>query len=319
MPKKQNPHTSPKIPPALPPQPSKSIAGQKPTKVLAKFNVPYNVRKIGGKGPFIQGYECMATWDVIIDDDRLLEFMELEDKIGNVHTLYHGTPTRNIADIVSEGLHPGHQGCMFGSGVYLAHPPKAILYARDRGFRKSMPDNPVFYMLKVRVVLGKVKDCNTSEKWSLKKLQEIGCHSVAGFAGITMGRFGALRGSEWVVYSPSQVLVEKIYEYQPTEEYVDNYKYTPSTSGTCGLMYPSKKAIDPQMKGMSAFKDLVAKEPCSKTAHRQLQIHNGSVWVCNECIEKHRLKIGSHIEVADPRHWSGRGPPIKARIEAIKK
>lgn len=326
MKKSKRPFNSPKIPLAEPPKPIKESANPLyPKKVLAEFRgygVPYNLRKEPsvGDAPKIAGFKCMASWRVIHSDEKLLEFMELEDAMGNVHTLYHGTPASNIMAIAEEGLRPGSSSGMFGSGIYMGEPAKAFAYTRFNSFnlRRRVPNQNAAYMLRVQAVLGKVKECDHSEKWSLKRLQAEGFDSVAGYAGRTMGRYGTLRGSEWIVYSPTQVLVERIFEYQPTTD-MDPYAYTPPSSGSCGILYPKPPAVlEAEAKGMSAFKDLISKKPCGKEAYRQVQVESTYVWVCNGCIENLRLKIGSWIEIFRPGYRT-ENTPVKLRIKSIKR
>jgi len=106
---------------------------------------------------------------------------------------------------------------------------------------------------------------------------------------------------QWVVYSPSQVLVEKIFEYQEIET-----KPEPIVTGCCGLMLPAPREFQ---KGMSSFKDLIPHKACGKTAYRQVQTTTGknsyNVWICNDCLDRFRIKIGSAIAIGNPISYRG--------------
>jgi hypothetical protein len=285
--------------------------------ILAEFKgygVPYNLVKAEKSGaPSVPGYRCMAAWEVKHTDEKLMEFMETEDRLGNVHTLYHGTPTKNITAIAAEGLRPGGHYCMFGAGIYLGSPSKAIGYAGGT-INKWRRDGGASYLLRVRVILGNVKECKSASKHNLKGLQEEGFDSVAGVMGWTSSWGGTLRGHEWVVYSPQQVLVERVYEYQATEESKDPYH---PQQGLCAIAVNAPKKVPFDGKGMSAFQDLLVKKPCGKIAYLQVQIPQGQVWICNECLERLRLKVGSHIEIIITSYF-GSKPPKKVRIQGIK-
>jgi len=316
--KHQNPFPKQRLVPRDPPKPISVGATITPKAILAEFKgygVPYNIKKCSTSGaPAIQGFTCMAAWEVVHSDEKILEFWDVEDKLGNAHTLYHGTPTNNITTIAENGLRPGSGSCMFGAGIYMGGPGKAFGYTcPSYRSRHSMSLGTARYMLRVRAALGNVKECTHAEKWSLGRLQDNGFDSVAGVRGLTLGRYGALRGDEWVVYSPSQVLVERIFEYQATSE--DPYDRTLPTSGACGIVI-EKKTGDLGV-GMSAFKDLLTKKACGNTAYTQVLTSCSGVspWICNHCIERLKLKIGSRIEVA--LSYGGRGSKV-VRIQKIR-
>ena len=319
MKRPKRPFPSSKIPPADPlrSKPPKREPVEAPKTILAEFRnwgVPFNIQKCETAGaPNLMGYKCMAAWKVLHTDEALLEFMELEDKLGNVHTLYHGTPAENIASIVNNGLQPGYGG-MFGGGIYMGGPGKAFGYTQHKWRTARGTQQRAYYLLKVRAILGKVKECRECwHKGNLKDLRKEGFDSVAGIRGWTHSWGGTLRGDEFVVYSPSQVMVENIFEYQALEKELEQK----TSSGICEILYPAPSPFGG--KGMSAFRDLSVKAPCGKVAYRSVQLNNGiSAWVCNDCIAKHRLKIGSWIEVQNNLYWRGKGPSVRVRITGIR-
>lgn len=318
--KQKNTFSSKRILPVEPKKETKPVVtALNPKTVLAEFKNygdPFNLVKTEKTdAPAILNFKCMAAWVVQHGDQELLDFMALEDELGNVKTLYHGTPTRNIASIAKQGLVPGGNYAMFGSGVYAGSAQKAWGYS-VRGNSRNYGNLGATYLLKVRIILGKVKECQAPHKWTLKTLREAGFDSVAGLRGITQSWGGTLNMSEWVVYSSSQVLVEKIFEYQPTKEIEDPYLKARSLSGPCCVAVNNPRKDD--RKGMTAFQNLIVKKPCEKTGHTQIQFSNGYCWVCNECIERLRLKVGSRVEIVEKSWRSGCQPPKTIRITGVK-
>ena len=318
--KQKNTFSSKRILPFEPKKEIKPVAAfLNPKTVLAEFKRygdPFNLVKTDKTdAPAIKDFKCTAAWAVQHEEAELMAFMDLEDKLGNVKILYHGTPTRNIASIAKEGLRPGHAYGLFGAGIYVAQPIKSFGFTRFSGYHRIGEEPGAAYLLRVRIILGKVKECQTSHKWTLKTLQEAGFDSVAGIRGWTASWGGTLNNSEWVVYSPSQVLVEKIFEFQPTKEIEDPYTKR-SLSGECCVAVDNK--LIPDMKGMAAFKDLIIKKPCNKTGHTQIHWSNGYGWVCNGCIERLKLKIGSRVEIVEKSWRAGCRPPKIVRITKVK-
>ena len=191
---------------------------------------------------------------------------------------------------------------MFGAGIYLGPPDKAISYTGHSWTRsRSAGDLKAAYILQVKAVLGKVLECDRSRKYSLGVLRQEGFDSVAGVAGRTAswGR-STLRHSENVVYSPDQVLALKVFEYQlSVESYKDLYK---PTSGLCDVVYKANVHIPP---GQKAFADVLSMKNCDAIATTLLKTDdNCTVWVCDSCIQKYKLKAGSRLQVKTTR-WKG--------------
>lgn len=299
--KRKNPHPSKRIHLGEPPSSAKPPDTTK-LRVLATFNrytpTRLNIRAGRKKGaPKFQDYTCTAAWNVITPNERLNLFTEVADKLGNTQELYHGTPESNIAQIVKKGLHTGQKSCLFGSGVYLGSPAKAFSYTGC---------HEVAYLLKVRAVLGQVKECSQSDhNITLSKLQTEGYNSVAGVAGVTSSWAGTLRHNENVVYSPDQVVVTKIYEYQRIET-------PPPQKGTCALVVDRKR---PLRRKERAFADILNQSVCGNTAYVQVLTERGEFWVCNHCLKKGKIKTGSKIKVHS-NHWRQTGNWV-VRIKGI--
>lgn len=286
---------------------SNVVPGLKPLAEFRQRDFPLTLSACSKTlGPRISGYVCVAGWEVQNLAVKVQRFKEVASSVGKVMQLYHGTAATNIADITRQGLQPGNSHCMFGSGIYMGPPIKAIGYRTVRN-GKHYKSQDRRYILQVRAALGKIKECREAEKWSLSRLQEAGCHSVAGVAGITASWAGTLRYSENVVYSPDQVIVDRIFEYH---QLVTDYGETKQTSSTCNLMIRDLHAAVPP--GQKAFADVLQTKECCKPAAVQIRTTEGLCWVCNHCIAKNRLKVGSKITVRQKYRW--RSETITARI-----
>lgn len=280
---------SKRITPVLkPPPPTRVPAG--PLVPLAEFGAtPRFVLSPGNKddAPRVSGFRAVAAWDIQHSETVRARFAEVSTLLGNVRTLFHGTSARNIQDIAKEGLRPGRKSCMFGSGIYMGEINKAFNYAGGMHAR---------YVIKVQTALGKVLEAEKAQKYNRGALTRLGFDSVAGIAGRTASWGGTLSLSEWVAYSPEQVLALKVYEYQavhPTTLMV--------TSGTCVVLV--EKNV-PLPKGSSSFRDILRKQPCARQSYTRLTTDGGDVWVCASCVGEFRLKIGSKIEVKDTSYRS---------------
>lgn len=239
--------------------------------------------------PKIAGYTCSGAWHVATPQVDQEHFNKVAAEIGNVAILYHGTPAKNIARIAEEGLQPGRKTCMFGSGIYSGPIEKAMGYTGWSGAR---------YVFRVRVVLGKVHTPTAAKSFNLKALREAGFDSVAGTAGYTASWAGTLRYSENVVYSPDQIIAEKVFEYQPTQRLEE---VTKPKTGLCVLMRaPSTVPLPP---GSRAFRDILSKVPCGKTAANQLKTTFGDIWACSDCLQRLRVKVGSKVEIKTRKEW----------------
>jgi hypothetical protein len=255
-------------------------------------------------GPKIAGHVCVGGWEVQNRSGKLQRFQEVAQHLGNVKVLYHGTMAVHITAIAKKGLQPGRSSCMFGSGIYMGPPDKAIGYC-DEAWQQSRK-----YVLQVRAVLGKVRECERAEKWYLGKLQAEGFHSVAGVAGKTASWVGTLRHSENVVYSPDQVLVERIFEYYPL---VDRLGTVIPNKGGCDIVRRDLNTFVPA--GQKAFAEVLQTGKCCRIAAVQVKTEQGSFWICNLCIQKGRLKIGSRITVAK-RYWNSTRT-VETRIQDV--
>jgi hypothetical protein len=288
---------SKKITPAPKPPPlfKVSVASLVP---LAEFgSVQRFILKPSNKNdaPRVMGYHCVAAWSIQHSPESQEKFALVCASVGNVVDLFHGTATQNIKDIAKEGLRPGRKTCMFGRGIYLGDINKAFGFARGSNAR---------YVVKVRAALGKVCEAEKSHRYTQGWLNQHGFDSVAGVAGKTLSWGGKLFHTENVVYSPDQVLALKVYEYQQTLE------TGVIRQGSCDVMVDKKNT--PLPPGSTAFRDILTRGVCGKMSYTRLSTDDGgSVWVCEGCIARLRLKIGSRIEVKRARgnrfvHVTGR-------------
>ena len=300
-----------KIVPLIPDPSSRASMLPKAAKVadwrLADFGSPEKldlnpIHK--GSAPSLHGYHCTRAWTVRNNQEKVARFNEASRRIGNVVTLYHGTPSTNIANIILEGLRPGRSG-MFGAGIYMGEPAKASGYTGGSSRR---------YMFEVRAALGKSKEMSQADySVTLGGLLAEGFHSVAGHRGVTITYgSGTLRNSEWVVYSPDQVLAVRIYEFQ----YV-----TPMTEDTGGCRILRKKNV-PLDPGMSAFADILTEKPCGLKPTMPIDIevltknqNDKTVEVCAECIKRLRLKKGDRVKVLLSYGWGRNLRQVEVRVK----
>jgi len=184
----------------------------------------------------------------------------------------------------------------------MGSPAKAWGYGHTYGYNAC-------YLLEVQAILGKVLECQSPHKYTLRGLTLSGFNSVAGVAGQTSSWGGTLRYGENVVYSPDQVLVQAVYEYQAILE--TSWDKPKLQSGRCGLLLTKAAADIP--KGLPpAWSDLVGVKPCEATAVVQVTTDKGKIWVCNQCICRFKLKIGSQVQIRNPSRVGTMF--IKARI-----
>lgn len=300
-----------KIIPLIPDPSARTSTPPKTTRVadwrLADFGSPEKLDLspiYKGSAPSLHGYHCTRAWMVRNSQEKTARFNEAARRIGNTVTLYHGTHSNNIASIILEGLRPGCRG-MFGAGIYLGEPAKASGYTGS-GSRR--------YMFEVRASLGKSKEMDKSDyNVTLGGLLAEGFHSVAGYKDrtITYGS-GTLRNSEWVVYSPDQVLAVRIYEFQ----------YVPPMSadtGGCRILRKKNVPLDP---GVSAFVDILTEKVCGLKPTMLVDIevlsknqNDKTVEVCAECIKRLRLKKGDKVKVLLSYGWSRGLKSVEVRIK----
>lgn len=292
-------NTKPYQPPKPPPPPP-SDGGQRRTP-LAAFGTPFRVfPNPKYKGPPIPGYVFVAAWKVENTDDQILRFLEVSDKIKNVKHMFHGTKAKNIEAICAGGLRPGRPHCMFGRGIYMGGPEKAIGYTSN-GYRST----DAHYMLEVEVALGKVKACMTAENHNLEMMEAQGYNSVGGFANMTASWSGTLRHNEYVVYDPDQVIVHRILEYHRDLTYTVHPPAPVQTQGTCEIM--REKAV---VSDKNTFADVLNRAACGNIAYTpvnarldegtKMQKHAAgrkTLWICKECIDRLKLRVGSRVEI----------------------
>lgn len=235
--------------------------------------------------PKIQGYHCIDAWEIKNSPSKRASFDQAVFSIGNVQTLYHGTPHRNIDSIAREGLRPGSRFCMFGPGIYLGDPGKAILYGGPRYGSRAEEHSFIF---EVRVVLGKVWEQERSSYFDLDIVESAGYNSVGGIKGKTRSWRGTLNHTEYVVYSSAQVLPTRIFEYAPTVAETTYY-------GACQILKENQNFIS---TGNKAFTDILNETPCGKTGAVRLRTTDKTtVVICKKCFEALKLKKGSKVRI----------------------
>ena len=298
-------NTKPLAPPPVPKPSVTMIPAAKRLRPQALFGDPLNLvpQPLYNKAPAFLGYAHVATWRVDANDTALAAVVATMERIGNVHTLYHGTAATNIASIAREGLKRGSNACMFGAGIYLGGPSKAMGYTR--GERK------VHYLLEVDVALGKIKPCMAAEKHDATRLAAEGYDSVGGFAGQTVGWHGALRHNEYVVYSRDQAIVTRVLEYHYVGLENPVTSTLLATEGACALI------VNHPTNLTGTFADVLSRKPCGKKAYTKVEVRQldkrkptvHTVWFCAACVEAHKLRHGSKVEVLIATHsWY----PVKA-------
>ena len=128
--------------------------------------------------PSIYGYRCTGAWEVKNASSRRSRFEQTASTIGNVQTLFHGTPGRNITTIAAEGLRPGGKYCMFGSAIYLGSPSKAMGYTGGGGGSFRFGEvSCAHYIIEVRAALGKPWEMASADtRLTLEKVWGTGFH-----------------------------------------------------------------------------------------------------------------------------------------------
>jgi hypothetical protein len=292
-------NTKPLQPPKPPPPPP-SDGGKRRTP-LAAFGTPFRVfPNPKYKGPAIAGYVFVTAWKVENTDDQIIRFLEISDKIKNVKHMFHGTKARNIEAICEQGLRPGRASCMFGRGIYMGGPEKAIGYTSN-GYSRS----EAHYLLEVEVALGNLKPCAAAEKHSLETLEAQGYNSVGGFANMTASWSGTLRHNEYVVYDPDQVIVHRILEYHRDSTYSARPGVPIQTQGICEILREK-----PVVSNKNTFADVLNRATCGNISYTPVnaRLDHGTkmqknasgiktLWICKECIDRLKLRVGSKVEV----------------------
>jgi rubredoxin len=265
--------------PAGPMKPSKGFI-----EPLAEFHQQGRNRdvRLGSQrppqGPRLANHRCVASWNVQTSPEAVEAFEEVAARVQNVKTLFHGTTAINVVDITQQGLVPGRKTAMFGAGVYFGDIQKASGYGGGAQAR---------YIFEAKVALGTSFKAPGAKAFTLKTIQEQGCHSVHGVAGFTSSWGGTLCMDEYVVYSPDQVLLLRLHEYQIS--YQPIYDVTPD----CGVI--RTKPL-PSTRKVKAFEDILSQKPCGRPATTKVFFDDGQHrWLCPQCIEEGKLRIGSRV------------------------
>lgn len=125
----------------------------------------------------------------------------------HVETLYHGTSTGNVADILKNGFRlPGSHGQAFGPGIYLGPITKARNYVRPYSFntKKWKDRNPknLRFLIEADVLVGKpYKPGGPLHEISQEYMQAAGCQSIY---------YNGFMRPEWVVFNPAQILIRRV-------------------------------------------------------------------------------------------------------------
>ena len=274
-----------------PPKP-RLVKGHKVLREFGPITGGAKITSIPPCGPSVQGMKCVASWQIETPESDLMEWLEVREAYGNAVKLFHGTRSVNVASITTEGLRTGRRHCMFGSGIYFGQPEKAIGYAGAFGTHTEVSAH---YVFEAEVVLGVSKLMSKAEDQSLRSLMREGYQSVHGRADYTMGHGQTLRRSEWVVYSPGQVLLDKLHEYQPR---VLVSARPAQALGFCDVALSHKPPLDARNR---AFKEVLSWKRCQAMAATQVNVRLGGkvhqVWVCPKCAEREKLQVGSYMHL----------------------
>lgn len=142
--------------------------------------------------------------------DKLVEYADIKNKIGNEMEFFHGTRNSNVLSILFNGLMipPSSAGFvtgrMFGDGIYGATcSTKALNYATGYWSGGAEPDTT--YVFVTKFVMGKVQ--------KLKNFQysgaDNGFDSVHGLSG---ENGGSLLNDEYIVYNKKQAIITHLIE-----------------------------------------------------------------------------------------------------------
>lgn len=227
-------------------------------ETMEKFNIRYN--KIG--------ITAVKAWKIWNSHERINAFKNLEKQYGNTKTLFHGTKFNNIESIIENGLQPGSSNCMFGKGIYLGNIDKAASFC---GTTKKN----VKFLIEVEAILGKTYSPRASDaSLNATKLTLLGDYNSV-FCNIT-------KNPEWVIYNKDQVLIKYVYEITEIQ-----YKQQSDCYSSYGCDVAKPCSID-------NFKNLHKK--CNVPTKSTFQTNNKHViYICDQCILKYKLSIGSKI------------------------
>jgi hypothetical protein len=305
--------TRSRIKPAGPPPPPKVVEVPQTGPVKLFDQAVRLDQKAQGSGPPLKGFQCTATWRVHPHPEQEEAFLTRWVEIGHDPViLYHGTKSRSIEGITRAGLMAKGKGCMFGRGIYFGNPNKACNYGVN--YRKWDEPQRIIYLFEAQVLLGNSYEAPSSGKYSTKALRELGnYHSLHGVAGVTKSWGGTLKLDEWVVYEESQVLLVALHEYTEIKVLTQPTR----TEGKCSL---KKDKGNPRSK-QSAFDDVLRYKPCETFTWTKVKVQVGkytqNAYICNQCLEEHKVRIGSTIEFRTEQHW-GRDPEwSKGRILSV--
>lgn len=255
-----------------------------------------SLKKTGPSGPSLYGFRCVASWDVVLDPREVSRFVETATSVGNVVRLFHGTRDHNVSAITKKGLKPGSIFGMFGSGIYLGDVTKAMGYTGYGAVR---------YVFEVDAALGHVHRADTAHKWTHRELQKKKFHSVQGVADHTRGMSGVLRQNEWCVYSPLQVKVVRLHEYQDIAAMQGLH--------SCTLLAQKETVEIP--RGAKVFEDILRTKVCGERAVVRCSTDRGEVKICNSCLQKQKICIGSKVPIQGQGSRKGL---VWARIESVR-
>jgi hypothetical protein len=129
---------------------------------------------------------------------------------GEVLSLWHGTGTYTVHNILKDGFKPSADG-LLGPGVYLGKTGKARNYVK--GDLETVMDGVVQRwgaIFKVDVVLGRVSTMNGTEKNILSSYDTR--HAVPGLLEMAWGSY--LRNEEWCVKDPTRIVIKEIHIFR---------------------------------------------------------------------------------------------------------
>ncbi len=122
-----------------------------------------------------------------------------------IETLYHGTTSENVANIITNGFRMPRYHCQaFGAGIYLGPIPKAKGFARANTWCNSGSANPkaLRFLIEADVLVGapyvpsEIRGSKTRAE-----MKKAACQSVY---------YGGFQNPEWVVYNPAQIRIRRV-------------------------------------------------------------------------------------------------------------
>lgn len=171
---------------------------------------------------------CYVDENQNIKHNNNPEFDKIKDKLGNMHTYWHGTRKFNILSILKNGLIIPKSnafnctGRMFGDGVYFSHQSTKALNYSYGYWDGGAKDNNCFMFL-ADVVMGKVFDAdnhkNIEQEKGKRKVYPVKGYDSTHAKGnannlIHGGSVSRLSNDEMIVYDLNQINLRYLCEFE---------------------------------------------------------------------------------------------------------